>query len=128
MVQGLKGVAQMFFRVMVFGWQFLLDLIAVLRMTDDEKDLEIMLLRQQLRMVERKQQRGPQIPRWQKVPLAALAVRMKDKASNAREALAESVRLFKPDILNTHRLASGDRVLQVDVQARPKTRTSAHQQ
>jgi putative transposase len=67
-----------------------------MRMTDDEKDLEIMLLRQQLRIVARKQERGPQIPRWQKVPLAALAVRMKDKASNAREALAESVRLFKP--------------------------------
>lgn len=36
----------MFFRVMLFGWQFLLDLIAVLRMSDDEKDLEIMVLRQ----------------------------------------------------------------------------------
>ncbi|NDJ79073.1 MAG: transposase [Chloroflexi bacterium] len=52
-----------------------------------------------MRIVERKQQRGPQIPRWQKVPLAALAVRMKATASNAREALAESVRLFKPDTL-----------------------------
>jgi hypothetical protein len=31
--------------------------------------------------------------------LAALAVRVKDKASNAREALAESVRLFNPDTL-----------------------------
>ncbi len=87
----------MFFRVMLFVWQFVLDLVAAMRMTDDEKDLEIMLLRQQLRIVERKQERGPQIPRWQKVPLAALVVRMKDKASNAREALAESVRLFKPD-------------------------------
>jgi hypothetical protein len=63
-----------------------------------------MLLRQQLRIVERKQAWGPQIPRWQKVPLAALAVRMKDKASNAREALAESVRLFKPDtVIGWHR-------------------------
>ncbi len=87
----------MFFRVMLLVWQFLLDLVAVLRMTDDEKDLEIMLLRQQRRIVERKQARGPQIPRWQKVPLAAFAVRMKDKATNAREALTESVRLFKPD-------------------------------
>jgi putative transposase len=97
--RSLKGGEQMFFRVMLFVWQFVLDLVAVLRMTDDEKDLEIMLLRQQLRIVERKQVRGPQIPRWQKVPLAALAVRVKDKASNAREVLAESVRLFKPDTL-----------------------------
>jgi hypothetical protein len=89
----------MFFRVMLVVWQFLLDLVAVLRMTDDEKDLEIMLLRQRLRIVERKQARGPQIPRWRKVPLAALAVRMQDKASNAREVLGESARLFKPDTL-----------------------------
>ena len=34
-----------------------------------------MLLRQQLRIVERKQPGGPHIPRWQKVPLAALAMR-----------------------------------------------------
>lgn len=72
----LKGEEQMFFRVMLFVKQFLLDLVAVLRMTDDEKDLEIMFLRQQLRIVERKQVRGPQIPRWQKVPLAALVVRV----------------------------------------------------
>jgi hypothetical protein len=94
----------MFFCVMPFVWKFVLDLIAVLGMTDDEKDVEIMLLRQQLRIVERKQERGPQIPRWQKVPLAALTVRMKDKASNAREALAESVRLFKHDtVIGWHR-------------------------
>jgi hypothetical protein len=37
------------------------------------------------------------IPRWQKVPVAALTVRLKDKATNARTALKESVRLFKPE-------------------------------
>jgi putative transposase len=94
----------MFFRVMMFVWEFVLDLVAVLGMTDDEKDLEILLLRHQLRIVERKQPHGPQIARWQKAPLAALAVRMKDKASNAREALAEGMRLFKPDtVLGWHR-------------------------
>jgi hypothetical protein len=71
----------MFFRVMLFRWQFVLNLVAVLGMIDDEKDVEIVLLRQQLHIVKRKQARGPQIPRWQKVPLA---VRMRDKASNAR--------------------------------------------
>jgi putative transposase len=89
----------MFFRVVLFVWEFVLDLVAVMRMSDHEKDIEIMLLRQQLRIVDRKQQRGPQIPRWQKVPLAVLAVRLKDKATNARETLTESIRLFKPDTL-----------------------------
>jgi putative transposase len=61
-------------------------------------------LRQQLRMVERKQARGPQMPRWQKLPLVALAVRLKAKASNGRAVLAESVRLFKPNtLLGWHR-------------------------
>jgi putative transposase len=87
----------MFFRMMMFVWEFMLDLVAVIRMTDDARDLEIMLLRQQLRIVERKQNRGPQIPRWQKVPLAVLTIRLKDKATNARTTLAESVRLFKPE-------------------------------
>jgi putative transposase len=89
----------MFFRVVMFVWEFVLDLVAVMRMTNDEKDIEIMLLRQQLRIVDRKQQRGPQIPRWQKVPLAVLAVRLKDKATDAHEALTESIRQFKPDTL-----------------------------
>jgi len=82
--------------VMLFVWQFVLDLVAVMRMSDGEKDLEIMLLRQQLRIVERKQARGRHIPRWQKVPLAALTVQIKDKATHAQTALKESVCLFKP--------------------------------
>lgn len=98
-----KGVS-VFFRMVLFVWEFVLDLVAVMRMAEDEKDLEIMLLRQQLRIVERKQERGPQIPRWQKVPLAALAVRLKEHASNGRAALTESVRLFKPNtVLGWHR-------------------------
>lgn len=51
----------MFFRVILFIWDFVLGVIAVRGMTDDEKDVEILLLRQQLRIVERKQERGPQI-------------------------------------------------------------------
>ena len=66
------------------------------RLAEGEKDLEILLLRQQLRIVERKQERGPQIPRWQKVPLAALVLRLKQKARQSHKALEESVRLFKP--------------------------------
>ncbi len=63
-----------------------------------------MLLRQQLRIVERKQPRGPHIPRWQKVPLVALAMQLKGKTTQAREKLEESVLLFKPDtVLGWHR-------------------------
>ena len=86
----------MVFRVVLFLWEFLMDVLAVSRLSDEEKELEILLLRQQLRIVERRQERGPQIPRWQKVPLAMLAVRLKERARNGRVALEASVRLFRP--------------------------------
>jgi putative transposase len=91
----------MLFRMVMFVWEFALDLLAVLRLAADAKDIEILLLRQQLRIATRQQERGPHIPRWQKVPLAILAMRLKDKARNASEVLAASVRLFKPDTLIT---------------------------
>jgi len=94
----------MVYRMVLFVWEFVLDLVAVIRMGENEKDLEILLLRQQLRILERKQARGPQIPRWQKVPLAVLAVRLKERAQQGRVALEARVRLFKPDtVIGWHR-------------------------
>jgi hypothetical protein len=49
----------MFFRMMLLVWQFGLDPIAVMCMTDDEKDLENMLFRQQLRIVLLGQAQSP---------------------------------------------------------------------
>ncbi|MBN1450522.1 MAG: hypothetical protein JW963_05850 [Anaerolineales bacterium] len=86
----------MVFRVILYVWEFLLDVLAISRLTDDEKELEILLLWQQLRTVERKQERGPQIPRWQKVPLVALVLRLKQQARQSHQALEDSMRLFKP--------------------------------
>ena len=74
----------MVFRIVLFIWECVLELVAVSRLTAGEKDLEILLLRQQLRIVERKQERGPPIPRWQKMPLAVVAMRLKQKARHSR--------------------------------------------
>jgi transposase InsO family protein len=94
----------MVYHIVLFIWNFVLDVVAVSRLTDGEKDLEILLLRQQLRIVERKQERGPQIARWQKVPLVALAIRLKQQAHHSRQALEDSVRLFKPaTVIGWHR-------------------------
>jgi len=89
----------MIFQVMLSFFELLLDIAAVIRLTDDEKDVEILLLRQQLRIVERKQQRGPRIARWQKVPLVTLTERLKEKTTNSHRRLKESLLLFKPDTL-----------------------------
>jgi len=94
----------MIYQIVLFVWCFLLDVFAITRLTDDEKDLEILLLRQQLRIVERQQVRGPTLPRWQKIPLVALVVRLKAQATTWRDRLAVSVVLFKPDtLLKWHR-------------------------
>jgi hypothetical protein len=45
----------MVFRVLLFMWEFLMDVLTISRLTDDEKDLELLLLRSQLRITERKQ-------------------------------------------------------------------------
>jgi hypothetical protein len=86
----------MFFQIVLFVWESVLDVIAVSRMTNDEKDVEILLLRQQLRIVEGKQGRGPRIAHWQKVSLVARVLRLKQKARRWQQALKERTRLFKP--------------------------------
>ena len=92
-----------FFHVIMHIWSVFLDLASIGKLTAEEKDIEILLLRQQLRIVERRQQRGPHIPRWEKVPLAVLTHRLKTQAALTREELQVSLRLFKPDtVLGWH--------------------------
>ena len=87
----------MIFQWLLCFWSFVLDLALVGRMGDREKDVEILLLRQQLRIVERRQQRGPDLERWEKLPLVALT-------THWRERLSATMLLFKPDtVLKWHR-------------------------
>ena len=84
----------------------LIDLLTAKRMSEDEKDIEIALLRQQLRIVERRQERGPHIPRWQKVPLAVLADRLKKRSRQAKEQLEATILFFQPaTLIKWHRVA-----------------------
>jgi putative transposase len=56
---------------------FLLDLLHALRRSEHDQTIEVVLLRQQLRLYER-QARQPQPSRWEKVVLATLAARLPD--------------------------------------------------
>lgn len=94
----------MIYAIVTYFLACLVDLITAKWMSDDEKDLEVALLRQQLRIVERRQERGPHIPRWQKVPLAVLADRLKKCSQQAKEKLEATIMLFRPaTLLNWHR-------------------------
>ena len=82
----------------------LLDLATILWHSEHEKDLEILLLRQQLRILQRKHPHPPRLSRCKKLGLAVLAARFMAASSNARSRLAQVVVVFKPDtLLKWHR-------------------------
>ncbi len=76
-----------------------LDVVGVLRQSKREQAVEVILLRQQLRFLERKQRRPPRVSRWEKLTLAVLGARLK-----GRGRLNEVMLLFKPEtVLKWHR-------------------------
>lgn len=82
----------------------ILDLLALLRQSDREKEVEILLLRQQLRILERKQARPPRLSRWEKLGLAVLTARLKTITTGGRERLRQVMVLFQPEtVLKWHR-------------------------
>jgi putative transposase len=86
----------------IFG--LLLDLLATRRLSDRQKDLEILLLRQQVRILQRKLSRSPRISQWEKGILATLAARFKGSIKGTGKRLDEAILLFKPDtLLRWHR-------------------------
>ena len=53
----------MVYYVVAHLFAMLLDLLRIARLSEQQKDLELLLLRQQLRIVHRKQHRPPHISR-----------------------------------------------------------------
>ena len=91
----------MFFFVLAQVLSLLLDLIGLRCRSDHDKDVEILLLRQQLRILQRKQPRAPRISRWEKLTLVVLAGKLSGLTTAVRARLAQVVLLFKPDTLLT---------------------------
>lgn len=82
----------------------LLDLLAILLRSQHHKDLEILLLRQQLRILQRQHPYAPRIPRWEKLALAVLVAKFASLKQGGRDRLNQVVLLFKPDtLLKWHR-------------------------
>src|SRR5450432_776530 len=82
----------------------MLDVLTLRRQSEHEKDIEILLLRQQLRIVERKQLCTYRLSRWEKLNLAVLTARLKAITTGGRERLREVIRLVQPEtVLRWHR-------------------------
>jgi len=80
---------------------FLLDLITVTRRSERDKDIEMLLLRQHLRILQRKQPHWLRLSRWEKLTVVVLAAKLTDMTSSARTRLAQVIFLFKPETLLT---------------------------
>lgn len=81
-----------------------LDVFASVQVAPTEKDLQIALLRQQLRMLERNSQTRHRLSRPEKLMLVTLATRLKTQTRRFHEALDEALLLVQPDtLLKWHR-------------------------
>jgi hypothetical protein len=104
----------MFFWTLSVIGSWLLDILAIVRLTDSEKDLELLILRHQISILERQVKR-PRISRLEKLSLAVIANKLKQRAGR-HASTADSIH---PDLQtrNRTRLASGTGETQVDLQA-----------
>src|SRR5688572_8178892 len=83
---------------------FLVDLLAARRADDRDKDVQILVLRHQVRLLQRQQPRPPRLTRGEKLTLAILAAALARLTTGPRRQLNQYLLLFKPDtVLRWHR-------------------------
>jgi hypothetical protein len=93
------------------GWFVLAKLFSVLislvhlgRLSEPEKDLEILLLRQQISVLLRNRNQPVRATRFEKLTLAFIATRLKGLTHRSASQLGEFIRLFQPEtVLGWHR-------------------------
>jgi len=82
----------------------LLNLARLGRQTDQEKDLQILLLRHQLAILERKLNAPLHLSRSEKLTLAVLAARLRSITNRPIKHMADAIRLFQPEtVFKWHR-------------------------
>jgi putative transposase len=82
----------------------LVDLIVISRLPIHEKDIEILLLRQQLAILDRQRSSRGKLSKSEKLTLAVLTVKLKTISRRTMRQLSDSLRLVKPEtVLKWHR-------------------------
>jgi len=83
-------------------WQVvstLIELIRLGRRSESDKDFEILLLRRQLAIYERRQERAPQLSRGEKLTLIVLGTKLKAQTGRTIKAMGDVIRIVKPATL-----------------------------
>jgi hypothetical protein len=87
----------MFYAGFTLVVSFIIDLLTQSFKPDLDKDLEILALRHQLRMLQRQLNSKPRGSRLEKLLLAVLAAKLKSMFKRQRDRLNQSLLLFKPE-------------------------------
>ncbi len=77
----------------------LVELVRLGRRSDSEKDLEILLLRRQLAIYERRPKRSPRLSRSEKLTLVVLGKKLKARTGCTIKSLGEVIRIVQPATL-----------------------------
>src|SRR4030065_2187564 len=81
-----------------------LDLLSLIGLAKSDKDLEIIILRQQIRILQRKVKTPPRITDPERMILATLTDKFSHSTKDARYHLYQVMLIFKPDtVLSWHR-------------------------
>ena len=98
------GEVSMVFWSLMHILTLFLDIIAVLGVTNGDKNLEIIILRQQVRILQRKVKSPPRISDPERIILATLTDKFSHSTKDARHHLYQVMLIFKPDtVLRWHR-------------------------
>jgi putative transposase len=77
----------------------LLEMMQLGRKSESKKDLEILLLRRQLAIYERKETKAPRLTKGEKLTLVVLAGQLKTKSGQTIRQMGKYIRIVKPQTL-----------------------------
>lgn len=77
----------------------MVELVRLRSQSESEKDLELLLLRRQLAIYERRQKRSPRLSRGEKLTLMVLGTKLKARTGRTIKAMGEVIRIVKPATL-----------------------------
>jgi hypothetical protein len=94
--ESLPAGGKMVFFVLATLLSWLIDLGTLRVQADRDKELEILLLRRQLAILQRSQPRPPRLRRWDKLGWAVLASKARSLPATARSRVLERLLLCSP--------------------------------
>lgn len=83
----------------------LVELVRISRISESDKDLEILILRHQLDVLTRKRNKSVRLSRAERMTLARLTAKLKQSTNRPIRQLGDFIRIVRPEtVIRRHRL------------------------